>query len=231
MKTTKPGPLRRAYELAALFALLNMVAVGGLLTYLVGTGAVDGEKIRKVAAVLRGDQPAQTDAIPGEPAKPPPVAPAKTASSADAGAESEVEVEIVHREAERIKAELEQRLALNNSILLKVRTEREAFQKEREAAMGREKASSEVRRDDGFRKQVEILESLSPKIAVQHFLALEDVDEAAKMLLEMDTGRAKKIIEAAKRPEELKQMKLILQRVREAAPARSSQLASREEMP
>jgi hypothetical protein len=222
MMTSKPGILRRAYDGVALFALLNMAALVGIVGYLVGAGAVDGEKVRKAALVLRGE-PLPIAPAQAEESKPAAAA-AKPASSKAGAIESEEELEIAHRESERIKAELEQRLALNNSILLKVRTEREAFQKERETAVKQEQASANVQREEGFKKQVAIMEALSPKVAIQHLLGLSDPDEAAKILMAMETGRAKKIVESAKRGDETTQMKRILQRVREAAPSRLADL-------
>ena len=217
MMTSRPGIFRRAYDAVALFALLNTAALVGVVGYLVGTGAVDGEKVRKAALVLRGEPlpiaPAQAEESKLA------AGAAKPASSKAGAIESEEELEIAHRESERIKAELEQRLALNNSILLKVRTEREAFQKERETATKQEQASANVQREEGFRKQVAIMEALSPKVAIQHLLGLSDPDEAAKILMAMETGKAKKIVESAKRGDEMTQMKRILQRVREAAPS------------
>jgi hypothetical protein len=222
MMTRKPGIFRRAYDVVALFALLNMAALVGVVGYLVGTGAVDGEKVRKAALVLRG-QPLHVSQAQAEESKPA-SAVAKPASSKENAVESEEELEIAHRESERIKAELEQRLALNNSILLKVRTEREAFQKERETATKHEQASANIQREEGFKKQVAIMEALSPKVAIQHLLGLSDPDEAAKVLMAMETGKAKKIVESAKRGDETTQMKRILQRVREAAPSRVAEL-------
>ena len=137
-------------------------------------------------------------------------------------------LEIMRRKAERIKAELDQRLALNNSIMLRVMTEREAFKQELEAAAEHEKAASWERQKEGFDKQVEIYQGLAPKVAIEHLLGLPEPDEAARLLLEMDTRKAKKIVEAAKRPDQMQQMKVILQRLREVAPDRSSELNGQE---
>ena len=228
MMTRSPGIFKRAYDGAALFALLNMVALVGIVGYLAASGAVDGEKVRKAATALRGETAPIPAAPSGDGSALLASAVAKPPSGKDSGVESEADLEIGHRESERIKAELEQRLALNNSILLKVRTEREAFQKEREAAAKQEQASVNVHREEGFKKQVAIMEALSPKVAIQHLLGLSDTDAAAKILMAMETGKAKKIVEAAKRGDEMNQMKLILQRVREAAPGQLAEL-SREE--
>ena len=227
--TRSPGIFRHAYDGAALFALLNMVALVGIVGYLAASGAVDGEKVRQAAMALRGETARIAEAPTGEGKALLAAAVAKPMSGKEYGVESEADLEIAHRESERIKAELEQRLALNNSILLKVRTEREAFRKEREAAAKQEQASVNVHREGGFKKQVAIMEALSPKVAIQHLLGLSDPDEAAKILMAMETGKAKKIVESAKRGDDMNRMKLILQRVRETAPNQLAELGREEE--
>jgi len=220
--------VKRAYDGAALFALLNVVALLGIVGYLVATGSLNGERIRHAAMALRGEKlhlaAASGIQISAEESA------AKDTASAKIAVLTEADQEIIYRESERIKAELEQRLTLNNSILLKVKTEREAFQKERETAAKREEASANVLREEGFRKQVEIMEALSPKIAIQHLMGISDPDEAAKVLMAMETGKAKKIVEAAKRGDDMNRMKAILQRVREVSPGGLAAL-SREEEP
>jgi hypothetical protein len=53
---------------------------------------------------------------------------------------------------------------------------------------------------------------------VQHLLAMSDPDEAARILTAIDSDRARKIVEAARRDPELSQMQMILQKVRDAGP-------------
>lgn len=224
--TAAPGMLRRMYDIVALFVLINTLAFGGLAAYLVGSGTVDVAKLRRVAAVLRGDGEESTTA---EKEVGPQVTSNTSATAAspevdNADLEDQGDVEVLHREAERIKVELGQRLALNNSILLKVRTEREAFKAERAAAHLEDQNEAALRRDVGFEKQVDIIESLVPKIAVRHLLGLSDPNEAAKILMAIETEKARKIVEAAKRGDDLSKMQLILQRMREAAPNRSAEL-------
>ncbi len=218
--------VRRAYDTVALLALLNMVALGAVLCWLAGSGAVNREKIGRVAAVLRGeDQPVETttdareDGSEADTVTPPAESPTLV--------ESQMDAEIVRREADRVKEELRQRLALNNSILLRVTTERESFKSERESAERQEQEARAYRETEGFAKQVAIYDSLTPKTAVQHLLGLGDADEAARILLAMRTRQAKKVIEAAKRGEQRKQMMTILQRLREVSPGRSVELLDR----
>ncbi len=226
--TTAPSIVKRAYDGLALFALLNVLGVGALGMYLVGGGVLNADKGRRIVSIMRDeDVSLEEETVPEEPVE------AETdvalhPAGTDAVVESQVDVEIIRRESERIKAELDQRLALNNSILLRVVTERERFQRELEEAGNRKEASSKERRKKGFKKQIAIYESLSPKVAIQPLLALPEPDDAARVLLEMDTRKAKKIIEAAKRGDQVEKMKQILQRVREVAPDRSAELDSEE---
>lgn len=223
-----PSILRRAYDYIALFALLHVIALVGVAAYVVSTGTIDAEKARNIIKVVRGELPgdelAQDDGLGAG------VVDAITASATVSGesvdASSQTDIEVMRLEATRIQAELAQRLALNNTIMLRVMTERESFQKERDNARQRQNATNERKRGQGFKKQLAILESLSPKIAVKHLMAMGNADEAAGLLLEMDTSRAKKIVESARRGDQMLKMQIILQRIAEASPVRSVDLSS-----
>lgn len=218
-----PSIIKRAYDGLALFCVLNMLAVGGLIAFLAGNGALDLEKFRRVVAVMRGEDlvPADDQAATSADA---PSAGAADPAAVDSIAESQTDVELMRLESDRIRAELAQRLALNNSILLRITGERERFAEDRERAEAVEQAATLARQDEGFKKQLAIYESLSPKVAVEHLLSLSEADEAARVLLELSTRKAKKIIEAAKRSDQIQKMKVILRRVRDVAPQRSNEL-------
>lgn len=215
--------VRSAYDAIALFAVLNMIALGGIVTYAVATGAIDGEKVERIASVMRGGEP--TEPIEAVPAPPDPGEEiARPAPGEDPVLASEASLEVMRREAERIKEELRQRLALNNSIMLRATAEREAFREERATALAQSRASQRERQQEGFEKQVAILTAMKPKVAVQHLLGIKDPDEAARILLEMSTRKAQKIVEAAKTGEQVREMMVVLQRIREVAPDRSAEL-------
>ncbi|MEK6797733.1 MAG: hypothetical protein AABZ12_02075 [Planctomycetota bacterium] len=209
------GAIRKTWDLAALFVVLNVISLLGVAAYLVGTGALTAETGRRVLAALRGESAAKLM----QAAPPPVVLPkglfARTDQVDNADAEAQMDIEILQREAERVKVELDQRLVLSNSILLKVKTEREEFKAEREAAVRRDEQTRNLVRDEGFEKQIAIFEALSPKVAVQHLISMNNPEEAAKVLTALDADRARKIVEAAKRGSEMSQMQAILQRIRE----------------
>lgn len=225
---SQPSLLRRLYDSVALFALLNLLVFGGLGAYAIFAGGISPEKVQAIAAVMRGAKVAGPDVPqpPGEPSAPSEMETEAAAVPADAE-----KIEIMQREAERIKEELRQRLALNNSILLRVQAEREAFEKEQAEAAKREAEAAQERDTEGFRKQIEILEGLKPKAAVLHLLGQGDPDEAARLLVEMDTRKAQKIVQAATEPGQLQRMMIILQRMREVSPEKSAQISGGESGP
>lgn len=210
--------LRSLYDAAALLAVLNFVVLGGVVGYFTANGTLDAARVRKAVEALRGNAERSL-----------PVQQADTPKHSVAGAPvrtpfSEEQADLMQREAERLKTEVDQRVALANSIMLKVKTEREAFRREQDAAAKQQEANRAKQHDEGIQKQLEILTSLGPKTALGHLLALNDPDKAARMLAAMDTDRAKKIVESAKRGDDLARMQVILQRMESATPAGRGEL-------
>lgn len=218
-----PGIIRKTYGMIALLAVINMGALVGLCGYGFTSGTLDAKKLAEIGRVLRGESAAPTKPV-DVPAAAPTEKPTEVVKGAG-GVESDEQIEMAHREAERIRTELEQRLALSNSILLKVREEREAFRKERDEEAARARLVADSQKAEGFLRQVAIMEALAPKVAVEHLLSLNNVDEAARILGAMGTARAKKIVESAKKGVQSEQMKTILRQLRETAPAKGVDLA------
>ena len=211
--------IKKGYEAMALFAVLNWLGAAGLAMFLISTSRVDGDMLRQVVAVLRhedlatqdDDAAASADAQSGD-------------SQRQASVETRIEREVARSEGERVKAELEQRLATINRILLQVTKKREAFEEEVADAAKLEADRRAERQSDGFKKQLELFEAMTPKTALGHLLNLPNQDDAARILAQMDTRRGKKLIEAAKRGDDLTRMRIILQRVRDVSPERSDDL-------
>ncbi len=220
IKTT----IRRTYEAAALVALLNLIVLMGGVTFVLASGKLNAEKVQLIASVMRGD-----DLIikPEEPA--PDESSTEEAEKEDNAKELNLpnDLEIVQREAQRIREELRQRTAINNSIMLRLTNERERFRLEQEAAAKRVAAKQRERNTKGFRKQIDLLENIAPKVAVKHLLAMGDADDAAEILLMMDTRKAKRIIEAAKDDNDSRKMMAIMRKVRSVSPEQSDELESR----
>lgn len=219
-----PSPFRRIFDFAAVLAMLHLIGLVGVVGYLINNGSVTSETASQILMLLRGEDPIkdevvkenEDDLLPGGEKK----------ENESAFVASQTDMEILQLEAQRIKTELDQRLALNNSILLRAMTEREAFKKERKTAKDQDWEDQKHRKKKGYLKQIAIYDSLTPKVAVQHLLNLKNPDEAAQILLEMDTRKAKKIIEAAKTFDQMNRMQDIMKRIRNVVPKKFDELNS-----
>ncbi len=220
--TSHPSMMRRAFDFASILAMIHLAVLMGLGGYLASTGTLNRELLQQVVMLVRGEDPI-VDAVKENENTDQVIAGEKDEGET-AFVASQTDMEILQLEASRIKTELDQRLALNNSILLRAMTEREAFKKERKSAEQLDQQDDQKRKQMGFRKQIAIYESLAPKIAVQHLLNLPDMDEAARILLELETRKAKKIVEAAKSLAQIHKMQQILQRVRDVVPNKFNDL-------
>jgi len=221
---TVPLVIKRAYGAISLFAVFNMLVLAGATFFLIVRGGIDSQKLRGIVTVLRGEQwPEQQTAATAVAQAAEAALPQNEASGGAASiGETQMKLEMLRREADRLQEELRQRLALNNAILLKVTTERDQFREEREADGREVQARNADLETEGFMKQVAIYESLIPKTALKHLLGLADPDAAARVLGAMSTRSARKIVEAAKDGVEMQRMMTILQRLKATAPERSA---------
>jgi len=213
--------VRRTYDGLALFALLNMTAVAAFIAYAAGTGRLDYAVVTRVAAALR-NEPLPGSSPMSETLR------EKPASACAGSVETPVELEMLRREADRVKAEVDQQMTLVRTLMIKTAAEREALKQQQQPAPAENVANARTRREDGLRKQIEIYEQLAPKVALEHLLGLEDSDQAARILAEMETRKAKKIVEAARSADQSSRIQAILQRVQEVAPERSANASNPE---
>ncbi|HUU83401.1 MAG TPA: hypothetical protein VM243_07855 [Phycisphaerae bacterium] len=213
------GAVKKAFRLVALLALLNVLAAGAGLAYLVGSGRLTAERVEQIATVLRGEWPAPQTAQAQEiaPVEPP-------AKSAEAIENEQTTEQITRHMIDRRMAELEQQAATARAALLKVTREREAHQREKDEFAAQRRQRDTQERSEGFRKDLALLGSLNAKVAVDYLLQ-KPPEDAAQMLLQMETRKAKRIIEAAKTTAQKKKMGQIYQLLSEMAPADSELLA------
>jgi len=183
--------IKTAYKIAAGLALLHLVALVGVIVFLEATGRLDAERVRRVAAVLRGGE---------EPSE----ASAGTGQAVEVGADGDgpsddpqVADEIRWRNTDRYRAQVEQRLKFINAARVELDRQREEFERRLE----RERKEREERLAEagkpGYEKELEIIGQLKPQVALDQLMTMSDA-EAARLLFELDTRKAKKIFEAAK---------------------------------
>ena len=214
------GGLKKIYNLVALFALLNVMAIGGLLAYLAGTGKLTAERVEHVAAVLRGELPTPQTAEAQEVGDAPP--PTK---SSDAIEREQLAEETNRIQADRRRAVLDQQAATARAALLQVTRAREALERERAEFDAQQRNRQNQEKSAGFQKELALLSNMKPKTALEYLLRKPN-EEAANILLLMDTRKAKRIIEGARAPLQKQRVGELLDLLSEIAPADNELLAA-----
>jgi len=221
--------LRKLYHLIALLSLLNVLVLLGAGAFFYSKGYLSADRLTRAGAALRGEQPAAAV----EPAAPPadhPVAAAAPDAAlempGDLSMRSQHEQEIALREMQRFRDEMDQRMALNNRIMLQISTRREALEREVQKFEQQQKKEAEVVDDVGFRKELEVFETLKPAVALERLLSKPDVTDAARIMLEMDSRKVAKMIEAAKTAPEKQKLQVVMERIREVSPEKYDSLTA-----
>ncbi|MCC7293907.1 MAG: hypothetical protein IT449_17750 [Phycisphaerales bacterium] len=259
------GMLRQVYELAAVFAIINLAGVAGVAGYLGMSGKLNAARAHRIAEVLQGklddyQSPEGEDAGHATTGEGTGAAPE---GSGEAGAEAEAQSgsadghgaaadghgaavtghdatgahktsvdqsreavtdrELALRERNRFEAEINQRLALANSIMLQVTTKLDSLHAEVDAFEKRKTSEAGLRDDEGFKKELEVFKTLKPAQAFE-YLSRKDVAESARLLIEMDPRTIGAILQSAKTPDTKKKADEILVKMREVAPASASQV-------
>lgn len=188
------GSIKATYRTIATLALLNFLALGGGLGYLVATGRLDAERARQVADVFRDEdeevapaasEPSETDETP------------VVGSPVGTRNDQRIRDEVAWRNAERYRTQLEQRLKFINAERLDVDRRREQFEKLRNEERARRAETSKNSMEPGYVKELDVIRALSPKTALRQLMTMNDAD-VARILFQLDTRRTKKIVEAAK---------------------------------
>ena len=192
------GVIKKSYYTAATLALLNLLALGGGVAYLVATGRLDAERARRMAAILQGEVQGEVqEPASAVPAQADPDVPATSETSALPRDEQRTNDEIARRNAERYRTQLEQRLKFINAERLDVDRRREEFEKLTDQEETQRAEASKNAKEPGFVKELDVINSLSPNAALRQLMTMNDAD-VARILFDLDTRKTKKIVEAAK---------------------------------
>lgn len=190
------GLIKNSYRVLATLSLLNFLVLGGGVGYLVAAGRLDAEQVKKLAAVLRGEDEADADAV--EPSTPTETDP-KPGKRAPVVSKEEKQIrdEIMWRNAERYRTQLEQRLKFINAERLDVDRRREEFERLANGMRTEREKAAQRAKQPGYVKELEVIKALSPNAALSQLVTMNDAD-VARILFELDTRKTKKIVEAAK---------------------------------
>jgi hypothetical protein len=210
--------VRKLFNTLSIVALAVLLAGGGFAGYLFGTGKLDGARIEKIAAVLRGELDEPTDVAAADEA-----AAEVAEETAGPTATTAEEVAAIRRRqhlesllAERAARDLEARRLMLDQTMQHVVEAQEALERQQERFAHQQDAIVETRLDEGFRKELEYVASLPPRNAKEHLVRVwrKQPADAVRLLVEMDASRGRRILEQLRTDEELEIQTDLLERIR-----------------
>lgn len=189
--------LKRFYHVLAWLAVANLFAVGGLVGYLFASGKLNPERMEQIAVVLRGEFP-KPQVQTTQPAK----QEEKPQTSREELARLEARKRFYMLISERQQRDLEDRNTLSQSIQLDVNRQLEKIESKEQEFTKQKQEAQKVAEQNGFQQTLDIYSEMDPKLAKDvlrtHF---KDAD-AVRVLMQMDTGRRKRIVNSCKTDEE-----------------------------
>jgi hypothetical protein len=224
--------MMRLFNALGVFAVATLLAVGGFVGFLFGTGRLSAARVELLAAVLRGEldgvaggapaaasQPADATSPPVEGSLPRFVEERLATDLKNLSPEARRRrVELERLRLERAAADMEARRSLLEQTLQHVIAEQERLEAEKAAllALQERQRTETAAREDGFKKELEYVSNLKPAQAKEYLIRVwqRQKADAARLLSEIEESRGRRILEQFKTPEELQIMTDLLERIR-----------------
>ena len=233
--------MKKLGTLFSLLCIMNMLALAGLLGYLIGTGRLDKQKVGGIVAIARHQgTPEKFNEKLYDILEPvPPVAataPASQPALADgstpdptlgASAQDRLTIATQAMQQERLRLDARaQELRNQQELLDQKRAEAEAMwkkTKDLKDAFDKQVAAAQKKSvDDSFQKSLDLYNELKAKQVKDLFVAMNNPDQVATYLQAMDTSRAAEIISQFKTATETDFIKNVLDRIRNAGTSAAS---------
>jgi len=208
--------LKRVFNMVAILAIINMVALASGAVYLVASGRIDGDGLRRIREALVTESP-QEEVLTTAPTSTRPVV---QAASEKIEYRQDLE-DILARRLDRQRRELADLLNLTDAARLKLLRDREAFEREQARWEQMRKAWQEQEHLDGFKRTLTYLEGVDPKLAKGLLQDKKDVD-AARYLSSMKERKGRAIVEECASPEDREWIGRILQMIERGMAAEDS---------
>ncbi len=213
--------LARLYHALAIVSIATVFALNGLFVYLAAKGRLGGGRAQAIAALLRGE-PVQGGAA-SQPAGP------KPATDESARGPSLTELREARRGAilndqmlDRARQDVLARQRLLDQAVQNLMDEQEKARHQVDSVKEQEKQSAKAAADEevGFKREVELVSGLSPAQAKEHVVRLwkKQPADAVRLVMSLDSSRARKMLSQLKTPEELEIMSQLLEQLRQQDP-------------
>ncbi|MCH8851988.1 MAG: hypothetical protein IID41_04980 [Planctomycetes bacterium] len=216
------GGLGTAYSGLALFALIHLLILLGVVGYAYQTGRIDRTKIEQISAIIRGDPPDGSEAVPEGPDVTPEVD-GQAESSEDLIEQAMKQDEMERLQRERALADIRNLDLLLDRRMAKLQRDQEAH--EQRVARQNEQVNKRRENEKNAARQetIKTIGSMAPKRARDFLMNLSEAD-AVKILLTLPGRKRKGILEACKTPEQTRwRDKVLSAMLTQPAGARESQ--------
>lgn len=203
----------------AIVSVATVLSVGGFTGFLVGSGRLNGPRVDLIASVLRGEldhwQPdaesaTSQPAAASQPATEP--VPAERGEMSDAKGHTTLEMLRLDRE----RSDVDARRRLLDQVLKDVVVREEQLEKKQKDLTELKEKSTAAANDEGFQKELDYVSSLKPALAKEHLVRVwkQSKADAVRLMVNIDEGRGKRVLEQFKTPEEFQIMTDLLEQIR-----------------
>lgn len=208
--------MSKLFNAAAIVSLATLLASGGFVGYLFGTGRLSTSRLSAIARVLRGDKDDQ-----GAKASEPPTGTTQPAEAPRGHTSEEAQALRKHEYLERLRVEralsdLEAQRRLLDQVMQHVVSEQERLSEDKTTFETQRKQVSDTAHDEGFRKELDYVGGLAPRQAKEHIVRVwrKQKADAVRLFMALDVSKGKRILEQLKTPEELQIQTDLLEQVR-----------------
>ncbi len=210
--------LGKLYHSLAILSIAIVLAGGGLLGLLYGSGRLTAERVETIAKVLRGEadetEVGRVAEVGGAPSE---AEPGNRSPSAEELRQQRREEQLRRALSERAYRDRIAQRQLLAQALQHLITEQEQFESEQARARAELKQRQAEALDEGFAKELKIVSKLSAKLAKEHIILKwrESPPDAVRLLNALSESASKRILGQMKTPEEIQIMHELLERLSE----------------
>jgi hypothetical protein len=210
--------LGKLYHSLAVLSIAMVLAAGGLLGLLAGTGRLTTERLATIASLLRGEavdmDREEAAEVAGTPAE---AEPGNRSPSAEELRRQRREEQLRRALGERAYRDRLAQRELLDQALQHLITEQERFENEQARARAELERRQAEALDEGFEKELKLVSKLSPKLAKEHIILKwrESPPDAVRLLNALSESTGKRILGQMKTPEEIQIMHELLERLSE----------------
>lgn len=211
--------LGKLYHTLAIISIATILALGGLVGLLCGTGRLTSEQVDTIAKALRGelDETEQAEVAPIASERSEEGGPDTKAASAEEIRQQRRDNQLRRALSERAyRDRIAQRELLDQALQYLI-TEQERFEAEQAAAKAQIERRQGAARDKGFEKELQYVASIAPKSAKEHLVRKwkKRPADAVRLMNALPPSKGKRILEQLKTPEEIQIMHELLERLSE----------------